>query len=200
MMRLPSKLGLLLALLASSTGCMATGHVAQYADDIGRARGERLTATCSTMGPSGALVDVTALEAECRVVPVDPEGGPSGVACILPRVKTLNAEENRIAASHGLLVAAYRAGPEAGRAMPEGLPESVVLVEDESRPAVFLRIPGGWTRRPCDRYLHTPAKEAHPVLAGFVRVALVPPALALDLATFPVQWMLLPWFPIMPEW
>ncbi|HZU98058.1 MAG TPA: hypothetical protein VFF73_15245 [Planctomycetota bacterium] len=182
----------MLFLFAMSSGCMAVGRVSQLGGNLRRERAEVLTAT-SRVGEAYAVV---ALEAECRVTPGDPEGGPGSVAYTLGRTG-VSAEEASFLEGRDLTpVAAYARGHDP---VPSGFPDAVILGENSDEKAgLFVRAGSGWREVPIGRYVHREAKPSHPVLATVTEVLLLPPALAFDLATFPIQCFLAPWFPILP--
>lgn len=186
-------------LFSSTSGCI-TGHVADAASRVRRGHAERLTAVTRATDEGGSPYAVVALESECRVTPGDPEGGPGGAQYTLPRAAGLDPAEKRFCADQRLEpVAAYHAGAEPEHAAPPGFPDAVLLAETEGGdPALFLRVPGGWSALPVARYLHEKRSRGHPVAATIFEVAVVPFTFVADLATFPFQWFLAPWFPITP--
>jgi hypothetical protein len=179
---------------------MITGHVARFTEHLARPRSERLTATTPVTEGIAPPLGLTALEAECRVLPPGPEGTPGIATYSLARSVVLSREEaSFIAANRLSLVAVYRSGVDPAHTAPAGFPDAIILAEDPgARPAFYLREAGRWSQESVDRYTHEAAAEGHPVAAGFLVAGLTPPALALDLGTFPVQWMLAVWFDVTP--
>jgi hypothetical protein len=171
---------------------MAVGRVSQLGGHIRRERAEVLTATSRV----GEAFVVIALEAECRVTPPDVEGGPGSVPYTLARTP-VSADATSFLEDHGLTpIAAYARGRDP---VPEGFPDAAILGESgDGAAGMFLRVGGRWVEVSVGRYVHREAKAAHPVLATITEVLLVPPALVFDLATFPIQCFLAPWFPILP--
>ena len=187
-----------LALFSSTTGCI-TGRVAELNHSMSRTRGEVLTATSTTADERGAPYAVVAREAECRVTPGDPEGGPGAKSYLLARSSPTD-EEERFAKENGqTVVSAYRSGSDSEHAAPPGFPHAVVLAEGGEGPRLYLERPGGWTPLGVKRYVHKAHERGRPVLAGITTGLLLPPAIVADLVTWPFQWMLAPWFPVAPS-
>ncbi len=185
------------ALVMSTNGCV-TGRFTASAQKWKRAEPERLTATSVALDEGGVPFAVVALEAECRVTPGDPEGGPGAEQYRLPRVAGPDASGESFLSEHGLeSVAAYAARP--GEETTHGFPAKVLLAEDgDGSPGLYLETPRGWASVGVARYVHAKASSGYPVLATVAEVLVVPFTMVFDLATFPVQWFLAPWLPLTP--
>lgn len=183
----------ILGLFTITTGCI-TGQVTHAASKWRRARPEVVTATTAPLDGGGSYA-LTAVESECRVVSSNPEGGEA--ACYaLPRAARLDEDAAHFVDREKLEpVAAYRAGPDGA---PKGQPDAAILASGPSRPAIFLRTPSGWARFEVTRFVHRSASGGHPVLATAVEVVAIPFTMVADLATFPIQWFLVPWLPLTP--
>jgi len=185
-------------LFSSTTGCI-TGRVAEASAKWRRPKPEVLTATSASSDERAPLA-VVALEAECRVAPGDPEGGPGAAAYTLERAPGLAPDEERFLTGRGLEpTAAYHASKDPERAPWKGAPEAVLVGErDSEHGALFVKTPSGWSELPVRRFLHKKASRGHAVLATTVEAVALPFTIVADLATFPIQWFLAPWFPITP--
>jgi hypothetical protein len=181
----------------STDGCV-TGRFTAAAQKWRRPEPERITATSVALDEGGVPFAVVALEAECRVTPGDPEGGPGAQQYMLPRVAGPDEKGARFLAERGLEpVAAYEAPP--GEETTHGFPRKVLLAEDkDGNGGLFLETPMGWAPVHIARYVHVPAKSGHPVAATIAEVFVVPFTVVFDFATFPIQWFLAPWLPLTP--
>lgn len=192
-------LSCLTLLFAGTTGCI-TGRVAEATSKWRRSTPERLTVTSSSLDEAGASLAVVALEAECRVAPGDPEGGPGARPYTLERSQAFSPDETRFLASKELDgVAVYRPGRDPERASPPGFPDTVLVGEKSGGDgAIYVRTSSGWAAVPVQRYLHRRATKGSKVAATVTEALLLPIAIPLDLATFPIQWLLAPWLPLTP--
>jgi hypothetical protein len=193
---------LALSALLLNGGCLLTGRVATSSELIRRHEPEVLTATSSSADEAGAPFAVAALEAECRVTPGDPEGGPGPRSYKLVRAREPSPDEKRFLDGLGLsFVGAYRSATDDApeHEVPAGFPQRVLLgetVDQDGR--LFLETPGGWRPLVLNRYIHRERSEGNPGLS-YLELGLLPIAIALDLVTWPIQWFFIaPWFPLTP--
>jgi hypothetical protein len=186
-------------LFFTTTGCI-TGRVAEMTGDWQRGHCEVLTATSAAVGTEGTPFAVVALENQCRIAPGDPEGGPGARSYTLSRVPATPDEDRFLEKQQISFVRAYRSSSLPEHEAPAGFPDSVLLGEKGGDPRLFLKTPDGWSQLPVTRYVHESGSTGHPVLATIVAVVLVPPAMAIDLVTWPIQWWFIaPWFPLAPK-